>query len=678
MSAATPLAHEPLIQTLARLLKLPTLYELNNQAIQRALQQSAPLLQEACAHVEGGLSLLCAGELIFLGGQPLRASRQCYQLAHELGALLERLGVNELTFAPGLQPQDLLALLSHVQAVTQRGQPAMEADLSPHVRLRLVQTGLLLGHEDRAQSPEERVAHTCATALVIMERLHEQSLRGDFSLVRQAKRLARDLVALATQTPEALLDFIGASSHRGDEAMLAVKGAALATLTARHLTRDLRNLADLALTALLYDTGKLRAAGMLRHAQRRGLEVAPQLHDDALDRLPEATAAMMARFGQLNESSLARSVYSYEAHLLLRRDTRALPYEGALAPTMEALILATVRDYLERVSLDLQRNAVATPDEAIVAMVERAPSRLERLVIQLFTHALHLYPASTPVALSSGARAVVTANHRRPSQFARPRVCLVYDPHGVALTPVRELDLSADDPECVALGTIIGKLRQPDARVAQVVRAMLVGRVGAPSHDVHDVHEPPAPMPAPVPAPVTRAPHRPSHPSFGAQPIAATPSPSPNFAPLHQPLTPPITASQAAEDDDDDQDIETSVTLGSQPSDRVEMLRASDLAHLFPATFSELDAPLPQPREDEDDDADIFTSVSHIAAPGTWDRSLEEAAPEARSGGVQMLTASALDEISDGFEATALLPRAVIATFQIHDQRDDDAQEPDS
>ena len=46
-----------LIQTLARLLKLPTLYELNNQAIQRAIQQSAPLLQDACARVEGGFAL---------------------------------------------------------------------------------------------------------------------------------------------------------------------------------------------------------------------------------------------------------------------------------------------------------------------------------------------------------------------------------------------------------------------------------------------------------------------------------------------------------------------------------------------------------------------------------------------------------------------------------------------
>ncbi|CAN0600094.1 unnamed protein product, partial [Laminaria digitata] len=111
------------------------------------------------------------------------------------------------------------------------------------------------------------------------------------------------------------------------------------------LTRDVRNMTDMALTALLYDVGVIRASGLMKQAEERGLMAMPAAPEGARARLPEASAAMMTLFGAMGEASLARSVYLYEGHHIEHRDVRGVPYDGKLPPTIEGLILATVRRF---------------------------------------------------------------------------------------------------------------------------------------------------------------------------------------------------------------------------------------------------------------------------------------------------------------------------------------------
>lgn len=776
-------SHELLVQQLYRLLRIGSMHDAKNQAVQRSMEIALPALRQLISAHDGELKILFAGAHIFIGGHPLKATRHVYEQARELAALFARLGYNELTLRDGLQLEELTAFVERVSRAQQQNKQLFHP---PHgaIEIRQLDTTLLVGLDDDTLTPQERVIRTCTTTLVVMDRLYERMRHGDYSLVRHVKRIARDLVILAEDHPGTLLSFVASASNRSDAAMLAVKGAILSILTAKRLTRDLRNLADLSMTALLYDSGTVRACGLLRHAERRGLEFMPKLSEDAADRLPEATATMMSLFGRLNEASLSRGVYSYESHYIRRKATRGFPYQGKLAPTIEALVLAMVRRYLELVSLDLQRDDYQHgPDQALELLTAESTSKLEQIILQLFLISIGLYRPGTIVSLTSGARGVVSSNHKRPAQFTRPKLLLVYTAQGQRLSPPQELDLSAPTPEIVALGKIDAPLRSDDEAL-KAASVMIKTKRQIPLSDpaisaarfslkedprflsgLSEASESsasfdaPAPAPSisqlersakrvmqPIPTPVEPAQqpqqppqqpqpakpikadtsvirHNPALMSFGATPIASLDphqlqqeeedlpelpvypisetieshelGDSPSFAQevlTSAPKHPQRAPSTPIEDEDADstQEMELDQTDSSTsmldhtgrayPTDRIEVINIGSLAHLFPASFSELDEPGVQPQPSaapsENEDDDLITSISastSISSPQTWDSSLDNLPPSIERSELGVLSPDAYDEDepADTFEATTLLPRSVIATFQFHDKHHD-------
>lgn len=779
-------SHELLVQQLYRLLRIGSMHDAKNQAVQRSMEIALPALRQLISAHDGELKILFAGAHIFIGGHPLKATRHVYEQARELTALFARLGYNELTLRDGLQLEELTAFVERVSRAQQQNKQLFHP---PHgaIEIRQLDTTLLVGLDDDTLTPQERVIRTCTTTLVVMDRLYERMRHGDYSLVRHVKRLARDLVILAEDHPGTLLSFVASASNRSDAAMLAVKGAILSILTAKRLTRDLRNLADLSMTALLYDSGTVRACGLLRHAERRGLEFMPKLSEDAADRLPEATATMMSLFGRLNEASLSRGVYSYESHYIRRKATRGFPYQGKLAPTIEALVLAMVRRYLELVSLDLQRDDYQHgPDQALELLAAESTSKLEQIILQLFLISIGLYRPGTIVSLTSGARGVVSSNHKRPAQFTRPKLLLVYNAQGQRLSTPQEIDLCEPRPEIVALGKIDAPLRSDDEalKAASVMiktkrqiplsdpaisaahfslkeAPQFLGGLSEASESIASVEvptpapsisqlersakrliqpiptpvehaaqpaqrqQPPAPQPAkPIKADTNVIRHNPALMSFGATPIAsADPHPLPQEEDLPEltvypisetieshelgdspsfsqevltsaPKHPQRAASMPTEDEDTDTTQEMELELdqtGSStsmldhtgrtyPTDRIEVINIGSLAHLFPASFSELDEPGVQPQPSaapsDNEDDDLITSISastSISSPQTWDSSLDNLPPSIERSELGVLSPDAYDddEPVDTFEATTLLPRSVIATFQLHDKHHD-------
>lgn len=771
--------HELLIQQLYRLLRLGNMHDVKNQAVQRSLEVALPALKELISSRDGELKILFAQKHIFISGQPLKANRHVYEQANELGELFVRHGYNELTLRDGLQHEELSTFVERVARSQQQNKQLFHP---PHgaIEIRQLDTTLLVGLDDDTLTPEERVIRTCTTTLVVMDRLYEHMRHGDYSLVRHVKRLARDLVILAEDHPGTLLSFVASASNRSDPAMLATKGAILSILTAKRLTRDLRNLADLAMTALLYDAGVVRACGLLRHAERRGLEFMPKLSEDAADRLPEASATMMSLFGRLNEASLSRGVYSYESHFIRRRHTRGFPYQGKLAPTIEALVLALVRRYLELISLDLQRDDYQHgPDQAIDILASECPSKLEQIILQLFLISIGLYRPGTAVRLTSGAVGIVISNHKRPSRYARPKLLLVYDAHKKLVSPPAHIDLSEVSPHITALGKIETPLRSQDPAILaarnhlrqqvnlvagadpnassfgfeqslaesseindsssiplgsyaslsmleqQPKRAIkpvptATSAPAAPSPQAKPALQP-APQPQPQPQPPAKPPepppqqhpgdltHNPALMSFGAVPVAAAAveedlpeltvyplieepdqlGDSPSFAqevltsapknPRPHPQPP-----QALDDEDSELDQTQTSNLDHtgvrEGTDRIEVVNINNLAHLFPASFSELDekglpqALVSQPQP-HDDDEEIITSISHtstsasLSSPQTWDSSLDNLPPSMERSELGVLDPDALDDDEEhNFEATTLLPRSVIAIFQSRDR----------
>jgi hypothetical protein len=470
--------HERFIQQLFRVFKLSEMHDAQNQAVARGAHDAIVALNELGQHSGGALSALFDGRDVFLNGQPLLARRQVYEQSRALGARLEALGANELLLDTPLNVQDMQNLVAHQQSG--RALQGVEQAITPRIRLRKKEANpyTQLSHD---LPPQELVARSGAAALVVIERLYEGLLQGDYNTVRYAKRIARNIVLLGERYPRLLLGFISSCPDRGDVATMAVKGAILSTLALGQLTRDVRNLTDMALTALLHDVGMIRACGLMQQAEQRGLVGLPAVAEQALERYPEASAAMMTLFGSMGEASLARSVYMYEGHHIRLHETRGMPYDGELPPTVEGLILATSRNFLTHwMSLqNSQKDAYTQPmvsliDGAIAQLEKSANSNLERLVISLLLRGMGISTRGTLVELSSGWRGVVVANHERPACFSRPIVRLVVNPRSEVLSQTRDVDLSLPTHEAVLLGCVVGHVVEEEgSALSQAREAML-------------------------------------------------------------------------------------------------------------------------------------------------------------------------------------------------------------
>ena len=643
-------------------------------------------LNELAAAAADTICALFDGKDLLLNGQPLRGDRQLQERGGRVGAALDELGANELWMQTPLTTQDLERLAARLE----RGQPlqARQEQVSPRIRLRRRRATPLVELDDELE-PEELVTQSCATALAALDHLCARMRQGDYEAVGYIKRTARNLVLLAERYPRLLLGFAGSRPNPRDLPALAVQSAILSLMTLRQLTRDLRNLTDLTLAALLHDVGLIRACGLMSQAASSGLVSMPSPPPQAHDRLPAASAAMMTLLGEMNESSLSRSVYAYEAHLIARRLERGLPYDGQLAPTLEGLILATTRRFLECLAAPERERGPSSLessqiDRALESLREGVSSRLERLVISLMTRAMGLEPRGTSVSLTSGWRGVVVANHERPSCFGRPLVRLVLSPDGEILQTPRDVDLSLPNEQAAALGCLLGRPAQDHpalerARADVLTETRRRRRRAAPrierasateTSEASDHQRQLAELESR--SQIRKAPA-----------LAAAPPPAEEGH--EDALTSPSDVSGPALAWDED-------TGYSVRSDRIQILNAADIAHMVPEELANQDYSPPEPAQfDAPKPASLDTNPISLS-PETWDQLLEEGPglPEGEdedddefdteiqtsSDNLRILSGSfevpeAFDPgPEDEIEATTLLPPEVVDAFQFRDRRD--------
>lgn len=714
--------HEHVIQLISRLIRQSDLHDARNQALVRTAEEVAHHLNQLGVHTGGWISVFFDERDVYINGQPLRAPRQVYELAEVLGARFARSGINELQLETPLVVSDLQRLI----AANQQGLAltSMEKAISPRIRVRKREATLFMAIEQSLE-PQELVARTCAAALVVIERFYEGMRRGDYSAARHVKRIARNLVLLCERYPRLLLSFVGSLPDRGDVNTFAVKGALLSIITLRQITRDLRNLTDVAMTALLHDVGAIRARGLMRVAEQQGVISLPDVNDPDVRRgAPEASASMMALIGAMGEAALSRSVYLYEAHWLENRMERGVLYRGQAKATLEGMVIATVRRFLELSSELANHDEGTNPlqsqlDAAIVELKKGVSAHLEKLVISLFLEGMGLHERGTPVLLTSGWVGVVVANHERPSCFSRPLVRVVRDHLGNTLSRPRDVDLSLPTQEAAKLGCVAGVIAHVDAPLARVREeiANSTARKRAPVRLFE------------VSSALDESPPGDDDTSNAEESLAILES-------LSQIRKAPLFLSDENELPPLLQDIEPiapeaeSVASGSMPSlswgpdentsthagsDRIQMLNIADIAHMVPDELANQDftplppsiaqqqrpvmPKLPPPGVPIQPDA-MFPFVSHFSSqdqdsllgsgpvslgPETWN-SLKDGLEDASEVDTSNTTSASdnLFILSPSFDpegvsfhdstATRLLPSDVLAAFQSLDRRHRDAE----
>ena len=424
------------VMAVYRLVKTALLHAIENQAVSQTIEQSHAVLTAFSTMAGGPATITYVGDTIFVCGQLLRASRGVYQSAIELGSLLSRCGVSEVSFDPGVSEADLTAFAS-IAAGAMRDPQRRDALLAAkiaNIALRPVDIGLQRREESSDAPIREQILRFYASALVVMRSFYDALAAGSLLFPHRVKRLAQRLVTLAETGDASLLGLTAMANAHRDDAGRAVQAALLSIAIGRQLTSERVPLARLAMMALLADAGRVRLVG------KAGRDRLVPLENAVDDMVPPATAAACISLGGVNEPSAQRIVATYESTYLERQERLGEPYSGRMQPFVQARILQVARALLDCLA-PRSASAPMAPLDALEALVK--DRKLDPLIVRVLVSALGLVPIGSVLELETGEWAVVIGASDNPRAIDRPVVRVVTDKTGRVFSEPPEIDLGA-------------------------------------------------------------------------------------------------------------------------------------------------------------------------------------------------------------------------------------------
>ncbi|WP_437598597.1 hypothetical protein WMF28_38225 [Sorangium sp. So ce590] len=448
-----------LVQMIYRLAKACLLHSDSNQAVLSLVPSAIDSIVQFC-ELSGSeaATLVFAGNTLFINGQMLRASRETYEVALELGSFFEACDVSELVLDRAVRRAELAAfarLLADAQRDRSIAARLLQSSLRG-VRVRKLTNPFPGGAIEGDGTRIGRISRTYAAAILVMRGFYAALRSSEAALPQRVKRVAQKLVAAAEEDARLLLSVAAGKVADPDEAGLSVSTAIVALGIARQLTTDRRMLGSLVTAALLYDVSRLRLTGALagsagdEEPSARSL-LERSLSDDEKERLSASAAVMLTALGKLHAPSITRTVIAYEA-LSLRPGGRQGPlYGGRRSPTVLARILAAARQFTELRAapfpvLEGSSGGGSSLDAVLQRMLSGAESATDRAIGKLLIGALGIIPTGTFVQLSTGELGVVLATPSSPAYFAQPPVRILFDERGHLLGAPFDVDLSLRAP----------------------------------------------------------------------------------------------------------------------------------------------------------------------------------------------------------------------------------------
>ena len=418
-----------------RLTKGATLYDAENQAAIRQLEMTRRAVIAYGKLTGVNPKLFFTDKSVFVGGRLLRAGRNVYGVALELGRILRRFSIDEVAIGYDVPVEDLRLLQSAMrEALGGKGEsPAKK----PYKRIRM-RRGQPPGRKNENLTPEEVIIRTYATATIVMRRFLEQIQSQEYKMPIGVRRVAQQLAELGAVQNPAFLGTTAIYNSKHEHAGRAVNSALLALAMARQLTDDKRLLARVASGALLFDIGIPRVAGTGPLGEGRVGAALPNLIEEQVPELPPSTAATAWAVGGFGNAAIQHTVLTYEATAIAHPEHAPAPYNGLRAPTIHARIVATARRFTKLLA---DPDHEWTPDQVLSKMIREAQSEADRTMIRLLMSALGFFTSGCLVRLSTGETAQVVRTSDNPLMFSTPVVKPVLAASGASLRGAQYIDL---------------------------------------------------------------------------------------------------------------------------------------------------------------------------------------------------------------------------------------------
>lgn len=428
-----PVLVQRTLKQIYRLYRVGTFHQINNDAIRTVVDETRAMLEEIRREDVKELTLLFDGETVLVNSQMLRASREVYETSREFGAFLQTRDVNLLSLSTSANSQDLQELVSFFLNPAMRSSVEGEVKLSDRVTLRRVEPGMLVGFEDEGLHPVERVLLVYALTVLVLRRLHESAMAGEYSLAGYFKRLARQIAQINYAERPVVLDVILASHLSTDDAKRTANAAVIAAAMVRQTGVSEATTSRVVMTTLMSGVGTARQRSHYFDGHDPLSALLHPFSASDLAQEPDAAAAAVIRLGTLRGEAALRSIVVRDARARIQGSV-----DGAWNALFESRIVATARRFVD--ALTASDASLRSPSRVIESLREAAADALDHLCLDLLTNGIRLYPPGTVVELSSGWTALVLEAPSKPSEFDSPRLLLLHNPAGADME-LREVDL---------------------------------------------------------------------------------------------------------------------------------------------------------------------------------------------------------------------------------------------
>ena len=410
---------DEVVRRLAAALRAITLYAPGHPLVERSINSLAELLHIMHSSASS-VTIGIVGDDIVVQDTPIpRAAENMEKLVHQF----RQVGIERIVFDKGVEVSELMTLVQTVGAAA--ATPESTGELN---KLKKVRVGRLQLETQSADIATYRQLYNDAVSAA--ETLWDSAKLDGTPDPHAGTQIVNSLADEVSQNRTALLALTTLKNYDSYTFTHMVNVSILTMGQARGLGIDGSLLREFGLSALLHDIGKVNTPSEI-------LNKPDKLDDREFEILRRHTvdgAEMLRRTPEI--PSLA-PIVAFEHHL--RLDGTGYPFGVSRSTLNLGTMLCGIADVYD--AMRSQRvYQQAFPTDRILAVLQRNDGKqFDQHLVRRFSQLVGIYPAGNLVRLNTGEVAVVLQAY--PPDPYRPRVRLLFDPSGAAITRVRELNL---------------------------------------------------------------------------------------------------------------------------------------------------------------------------------------------------------------------------------------------
>ncbi len=443
-TAALQKQGQKLLSTLYSALQALKLFPLENQTVQKALQdlhRAATTVVEREDMVELGL----VGDFIFINDVRIRLDLSTYAAFSLISNSLAKHEVGTVVIDRAIERSEWPPFLSLL--LQQPAEPAFDGFTS---RLKSTPvTHIHVGPErERAAIDQDNdLAKEQAKRAYFQTVEVAKNVLGDVRLGKSvnARRVKRAIQSIVDQVLNNETSMMGMTALRDYDVYTfthSVNVCIFSVVLGQKLGLNKMQLYELGLGALFHDLGKMRIDSEITN-KTSGLT------DEEFQQMQQhTTEGLLALFDMhgFSEPPFRAMLMAYEHHM--KTDLTGYPKnKRPRDPTLFSRIVAVADSFDAATSQRSYQAVPLRPTDALQEMRDNPDRGLDPLLVKALINATGIYPVGTLVILDTHEMAVVSAPNPDASRMSQPIVTIIYDAMGRPLSEPFSVQLGADGLE---------------------------------------------------------------------------------------------------------------------------------------------------------------------------------------------------------------------------------------